>query len=124
MRAMALATAVALLLAGPALADGPISTAPTAGPSAPQPTTPSPPLRSSMAADTGEDQPIALGPCGPEKVRPDGRLETAPHGEIEASVGSHGYRELAGVVCKPIGQNAAVTIGASQTQFDGRVRRR
>lgn len=123
MRAMALATAIVLFLAGPALADGPIATAPATGPAAPQPTTPPPPL--SQAADVSvENSPIAMGPCGPEKVKPDGRLDTAPHGEVEAGVGTNGYHRLAGAVCQPIGQNAAVAVSVSQTQGGGNYRRR
>jgi hypothetical protein len=67
---------------------------------------------------------MAMGPCGPEKVRPDGRLDTAAHGEVEAGVGTHGYRHLAGAVCQPIGQNAAVALSVSETQGDGGYRRR
>lgn len=122
MRAMACATVVVLFFAGPALADGPIATAPAAGPAAPQPTTPASPLPlpGTFSADS---QPIAMGPCGPEKVKPDGSLETAPHGEVEAGVGTNGYRHLAGVVCQPIGQDSAVTVSASETQSAGSFRR-
>ena len=123
MRVIAFATTVVLFLAGPALADGPITTAPTRGPAAPQPTTPPPPLPSAAAA-SAESQPIAMGPCGPEKVKPDGRLETAPHGEVEAGVGTHGYRELGGAVCQPIGQDGAVAVSVGETQSDGSYRRR
>lgn len=118
MRATAFAKAVALLLAAPAVADAPIA----AGPAAPQPTAP-PPL-SSAAGAAVEDPPIAMGPCGPEKVKPDGRLATAPHGEVEAGVGTNGYRRLAGAVCQPIGQNAAAAVSVSQTQGGGGYRRR
>jgi hypothetical protein len=126
MRATALATAVALLLAGPAWAQGPISTTPAAGPAAPQPTTASPPLPSTGADSdpAPAQQQIAMGPCGPEKVKPDGSLETKPHGEVEVGVGTGGYRHVAGYVCQPIGQDGAVTVGVSQTQGDQGYRRR
>ena len=123
MRAMAFAAAAALFLAGPALADGPMTTAPAAGPAAPQPTTPSPPLPSAVA-DPAQSQLIAMGPCGPEKVKPDGTLETKPHGKVEVGVGTGGYRHAAVTVCQPIGQNGAVAVGVSETQADGRYRRR
>jgi hypothetical protein len=123
MRALALATAVALFLAGPALAEGPITTTPATGPAAPQSTTPPPPLPSSQA-DLTDSQPMAMGPCGPEKVKADGSLDTAPHGEMEASVGTNGYRQLAGSICQPIGQDGFVAVSASQTQSDGSARRR
>jgi hypothetical protein len=124
MHAMALATAVALFVAGPVLADDPITTAPAAGPAAPQPTSPPPPLTPDRV-HPAEDQPMAMGPCGPEKVKADGSLATTPHGEVEAGVGTNGYRHLAGAVCQPIGQNGgAVAIGVSQTQGDWNYRRR
>jgi hypothetical protein len=63
-----------------------------------------------------------MGPCGPERVKPDGKLDTAPHGEIEAGIGTHGYRHLAGTVCQPLGQNGAVQVsaGVSQAQYGRR----
>jgi hypothetical protein len=122
MRAMAFGGVIALLLVGPALADGPIATAPASGPAAPQPTTPAPPLRPPQAAPV-EDPAMAMGPCGPEKIKPDGSLDTAPHGEVEAGVGTNGYRQFAGAICQPIGQNGAVAISASQTQGDSGFRR-
>jgi hypothetical protein len=121
MRATAFATVVILLLAGPALADGPIATA-AANSAAPLPPPPPPPLPQAAAA--ADDQPMAMGPCGPEKVKPDGHLETAPHGEAEAGVGTNGYRHLAGAVCQPIGQNAAVAVSVSETQGGSSYRRR
>jgi hypothetical protein len=122
-RATALATGLVLLLHGPALADGPIATAATVGPSAPQPDAPAPPLPPSRPGDPA-DAPMVMGPCGPEKVSADGHVSTAPHGEVEAGIGTHGYRQVAGVVCQPIGENGAVTISAGQTQGDRGYRRR
>jgi len=114
-------TIVALLLAAaasPALADGPVTTASHAQASDPQPQTAPPPLRPDRGL-AAQDQPTAMGPCGPERIKPDGKLDTAPHGEVEAGVGAHGYRHLAGAICQPIGQNGAVTVGVSETQGDG-----
>jgi hypothetical protein len=123
MRAAAFATAVALFLAGPALADGPITTAPAAGPASPQPTAPSPELpRPGEAPPQGPQ--MAMGPCGPEKVKPDGSLEKAPHGEVEAGLGTGGYREIGGSVCQPLGKDGFVAISAGQTQGDYGYRRR
>jgi hypothetical protein len=128
MRATALAAAAVLLLAGPALAQGPISTAPTAGPASPQPTDAAPPIpttpRPSLYDVSAGEAPIALGPCGPEKVKPDGSLETKAHGEVEASVGTGGFRQIAGAVCQPLGQHGAVSVSVSQTQDNGRYYRR
>jgi hypothetical protein len=123
MRAFLCATAAALFLAGPALADGPIATSPADGSAAPQPATAPPPLPLSGSAYADGPQ-VAMGPCGPEKVRPDGKLETAPHGEVEVGAGTSGYRHIGGAVCQPIGQDAAVAVSASATQAQVGVRRR
>jgi hypothetical protein len=128
MRVPVFAAAVMLVLAspflaGPALADGPIATAGGAAPAAPQPTAPPPSLPTTEAAPVDGEQ-IAMGPCGPEKVRPDGQLETKPHGEIEAGVGTGGYRQIAGAVCQPIGQHGVVAASVSATQANPTYRRR
>jgi hypothetical protein len=123
MRVMLLATAALLFLASPALADGPVATAGGSGPAAPLPTTAPPPLPTAVT-EAPEGPQIAMGPCGPETVKPDGKLETKPHGEVEAGVGTSGYRHVAGIVCQPIGQNGAVTVGVSDTHIDDTYRRR
>ncbi len=123
MRAAAFATAVALFLAGPALADGPIATAPAAGPAPPQPTAPSAELPAPGAV-TAQGPQMAMGPCGPEKVKPDGSLEKAPHGEIEGGIGTRGYREVGGSVCQPVGKDGYVAVSAGETQGDFGYRRR
>jgi hypothetical protein len=122
MRAKLFATAAFLFVAGPALADGPVATAGGSGAAAPQPTAPPEPLSTAEAAAV-EGQPMAMGPCGPEKVKPNGQLETKPHGEIEAGVGTGGYRHVAAAVCQPIGQNSAVAVGISDTQASPGYRR-
>ena len=123
MRPVVFVTAALALFSGPALAQGPVSTAGGAGSGAPEPTASAPPLPTGAAPATPE-QPVAMGPCGPEKVKPDGKLETAPHGEVEAGIGTSGYRHVAGVVCQPVGQDSAVTVGASYTQANPTYRRR
>lgn len=123
MRATVIVTAALLLFAGPALAQGPIATAGGSGPAAPEPTAPQPPLPSAATAPAMQ-QPVAMGPCGPEKVKPDGQLETAPHGEVEAGIGTGGYRHMAGTVCQPIGQNGSVVVSAGYSQANPAYRRR
>jgi hypothetical protein len=122
MRAVAFATVIALFLAGPALADEPIATAPATAPAAPQPATSSPPLLLPGVSSV-EGQPLAMGPCGPEKVKPDGSLGAAPHGELEAGVGTNGYHHVGGTVCQPIGQGGAVALSIGETQLGGSNRR-
>jgi hypothetical protein len=122
MRRLTLA-AMLLACAAPAWADGPVSTTSAAQASAPQPSDVPPPLPANSAAMHGA-QPVAMGPCGPEKVKPDGTLETAPHGEVVAGVGTRGYRELGGTICQPVGQNGAVSLSIDDTQGDWGYRRR
>jgi hypothetical protein len=122
MRVLALAAVAGLVLSGPALAQGPISTAPVGGAAMPQPTGPGALPPPGTGYDDGPQ--IDFGPCGPEKVKPDGTLETKPHGEVEADIGTGGYRRVAGSVCKPIGQDAAIAVGASRTEDDQRYGRR
>ncbi len=114
MRPAALAAFLSLIVASPALADAPIATAGGA-PAAPQPSTPPPPLQDAGPA-LANRPPMAMGPCGPEKVRPDGSLATTPHGEVDGGVGSYGFRHLGGAICQPIGQNAAVALRIDQGQ--------
>jgi hypothetical protein len=107
--------AATLSLAGAAAwADAPVTTSTDAAPAPPQPQAAPPPLAG--VADSAAPPGVAMGPCGPERVKPDGKLDTAPHGEIEAGVGTHGYRHLAGAICQPVGQNAAITVSASVSQ--------
>jgi len=117
MRSLTLA-AILMLGAAPAWADGPMSTSNGAQTAAPEPTTAPPALPAEKAG--AAEQAVAMGPCGLEKVKPDGKLETAPHGEAYAGIGTHGYRELGGTVCQPIGQNGAVTLSIDETKGDYR----
>ena len=39
-----------------------------------------------------------------------------------AAVGTHGYREAGGVVCQPVGDHTAVTIGVDVGGYGGRGR--
>jgi hypothetical protein len=113
MRLFVIAAALSLA-AGAAWADGPVTTASNAEQAPPQPQSAPPPLAG--VTDSAAPPRVAMGPCGPERVKSDGKLDTAPHGEVEAGIGTHGYRHLAGAVCQPVGQNAAVAVSASVSQ--------
>jgi hypothetical protein len=117
MRTVLIAAALCLV-AGAAWADGPVTTTSDAARAPPQPQAAPPPLAG--VTDNASPQPMAMGPCGPERVKPDGKLDTAPHGEIEAGVGTHGYRHVAGAICQPIGQNGAIAVSAGQSQWGRR----
>jgi len=116
MRLAAFLTAVALGLAGPALADPPVASAGGSIPAAPQSSAPAP-LPTEAASVTEHGDAVAMGPCGPEKVQADGKLDTRPHGEVEAGVGTGGYRHIGGAVCQPIGQDGAIAVRVDDTQF-------
>jgi len=121
MRRLAIA---ALVLAGagtPALADAPVATAGPAQAPPPEPQASAPPL-SAAPANAPPGSPVAMGPCGPEKVKPDGTLETRPHGEIEAGAGTAGYRHIAGAVCQPLKDGGSVNVGVSYDQWGWRGR--
>ena len=115
----AMVLAAPLMIAVPALADGPLATAAGAQAAAPQPQTPAPPLQSAYPGGPG-GAPVGMGPCGPEKVKPDGTLEAAPHGEVEAGAGTRGYRHLAGAFCQPLKDGGSVSVGVSADQWGGR----
>lgn len=113
MRLLVLAAALSVA-AGAEWADGPVSTTSSADRAPPQPQAAAPPLADAGGAPAV--QRVAMGPCGPERVKSDGKLDTAPHGEIEAGIGTHAYRHLAGTICQPVGQNGAVQVSASVSQ--------
>lgn len=52
------------------------------------------------------------GPLRAEMGPPDRKI----HGEIEAGIGSDGYRSLSGVVTGPLGKNGTLTIAASTSR--------
>lgn len=117
MRLLTLAAVLPLVVAAPAWADGPIATAGNpAQMSAPQPADAAPPLPTDPSLTAGAGQPLVMGPCGPTKAKADGAPDSSPHGEVEAGVGTHGYRELAGSVCKPIGDTGAVSVSVGESQ--------
>lgn len=100
----------------PTAAGGPPEGAPA------QATAPAPPLDAAAQARRDDRGPL-YGPCGPLRRKPDGTIADAAHqahGEVSAAVGTHGYREVGGVVCQPIGDNAAVTIGVNVGRWGGR----
>ncbi len=122
-RALALAFTASFLLASAAMAQEAISTAanaPDAG--APTPARPGPPITLSNQRDLDDEGPLPVGRCGNPKVNADGEpvKDNTPHGAIWAGAGTHGYREVGGVVCQPIGKNAEVTIAVDSVQINRR----
>jgi hypothetical protein len=82
------------------------------------------PLRLSDRIDEGPDVLRPVGPCGGPARKADGKPDKSPHGEVWAGIGTHGYRDIGGVVCAPLGDNAAVSIAVDAGQINGWGRRR
>jgi hypothetical protein len=119
-RALPLMIVAGLIGCAPAGAQEAIATASNAPPLAP----------SNLAAPlalgrhqgfSDEGAPI-IGPCGAVGDVHDGVAEKPdknPHGSISAGVGTHGYRDVGGAVCVPLGDHAAVSIAFDAGRFDG-----
>ena len=61
-----------------------------------------------------------LGPCGPQAVSADGKVDTKAHGYVEAGIGTGGYRHIAAAMCKPLANGGAIAVSVGQTQMQGR----
>ncbi len=98
--------AAAALAETPPAADGPVATAQGA-PSAP-PSTVQTDIKNFI--DEGADKDAEPLP------------DHKPHGFVSASVGSRGYRDVAGAVTLPVGDKANVDLAIDLGQIDGRKR--
>lgn len=132
MKPTALAAALILAaFAGAALADeGPIATgraadlAPASAPAAPLGQV----GRTAAAPEAPGDwaRRVMAGESAPKEVaealqgRCPTRIDSRPHGEVWAGIGTGGYREFGGVVTQPLGDCATVTIGMSRSEGRGR----
>ncbi|MGH7022128.1 MAG: hypothetical protein ACREEB_00905 [Caulobacteraceae bacterium] len=67
--------------------------------------------------------PVPIGPCG-APYKDDGKggvkQDKDPRGEVWAGVGTHGYRDVGGAVCIPVGKAAQVTIAVDSTHWGRR----
>ena len=59
----------------------------------------------------------ARSACGAPPTA-NGKPDRAAHGEVFASVGSHGYREAGGAVCVPLGDHASATLAVDAGRVD------
>ena len=122
----AMIVALALPLAGfaPAAAQEAIPTATRgsdgAAPAAPATDT----IRLRDEVDSGPGFLRPTGPCGGPLKTPEGKPDKTVHGQVWAGVGTNGYREIGGVACMPLGDNAAVSIAVDAGHIDGLGRRR
>jgi hypothetical protein len=117
MRRLTLATLLLVWMASPVFADGPVATSSSAQENAPQPAAGAPPL-AAQSDSAGDERPMVMGACGPTHAKADGNPDHAAHGEVEAGIGTGGYRHIGGTVCQPIGDAGAVTVSVGQTQSD------
>jgi hypothetical protein len=76
------------------------------------------PMRLSDRVD-GPDVLGPVGPCGGPALKQDGKPDRSPHGEVWAGVGTHGYRDIGGAVCAPLGDNSALSIAVDAGQING-----
>jgi hypothetical protein len=117
MRVLAVTTLAALMIgacANVALADGPIATAAPSDAHPPAAETPGP---LNAAKPDGADEVGPIGPCGrPISVDANGKPDLRPSGEVSVGVGTRGYREVSGTVCKPTANGGFVAISAGQIQ--------
>jgi hypothetical protein len=77
------------------------------------------PLDDSIGRETTHTSEVVDGPCGPTVSNsddPNAGPDTHLHGEVSVGVGTGGYREVGGYVCKPLASGGAVAIGVSQMQ--------
>ena len=122
LRACLCALAAAFCVPTLAQAQEAIPTAAAPASDAPLPPAPPPPLSAATHSPGAYAGPV-YGPCGPLRRRADGSIapnSEQAHGEVSAAVGTHGYREAGGVVCQPVGDHTAVTIGVDVGGYGGR----
>jgi hypothetical protein len=116
MRSILVALTALLLWPSTGLAGEVIATAPAT--QSPPAAAPVAPLQEADAVNGGSR--VSVGPCGPEAVTDDGKMETKPHGYVEAGVGTGGYRHIAAGVCKPLANGGAIAVSVSESQMHGR----
>ncbi len=83
--------------------------------------------RPTLIADRNSEHddrgPVPIGPCG-APYQDDGKgglkQDKNPHGEVWGAVGNHGYRDVGGVVCLPVGKNTEVSIAIDSSHWGRR----
>lgn len=80
------------------------------------------PIMIARSRDDDDAGPIRIGPCGVAHdidgvpAKPD----KTPHGEVWAGVGTHGYRQVGGAVCVPVGDHGQVTLAVDAAHWGRR----
>jgi hypothetical protein len=117
LRALSLGACLSLLVGAAALAQEAIPTAGGVNPNSAPKSTVAPRELGDPEQFSSDDYGPRMGPCGPLQTA-DGKPDKSAHGEIHAGVGTHGYRNIGGAVCKPIGENGAVAIAVDINKGD------
>ena len=110
-RALLLLVTVGIVTSAPCWAQEAIATANNTVP--PIPATTAAPLFLRDHQGFSDEGPPLVGPCGAVGEIRDGepqKPDKDPHGYVSAGVGTHGYREVGGAVCVPVGDHTAVSI--------------
>jgi hypothetical protein len=77
------------------------------------------PLDESIGRETSHTSEVVDGPCGPTVSNsddPNAAPDTHLHGEVSVGVGTGGYREVGGYVCKALPNGGSIAISGGQTQ--------
>jgi len=118
MRGLALTAVLFSLAASGAWAQETVSTASPADSHPPGSSAAPAPVDDGIARDTTETTEVVAGPCGPTIASddPSSPPDTHPHGEVSVGVGTNGYREVSGYVCKRTANGGSVAIGVATQQ--------
>ena len=123
-RALPAILACALAIASGASAQEAIPTAANLADGGAPAVTDSGPINITHKREPDDRGPVRVGPCGAVSVSTDGTMppppDKNPHGAVWAGVGTHGYRNVGGVVCVPLGNNSAVTVAVDSTRWGRR----
>ena len=81
------------------------------------------PITISNRREHDDRGPIRISPCGGVRFSTDGTMpppDKNPHGEVWGAVGTHGYREVGGVVCIPVGDRSSVPLAVDSDHWGRR----
>jgi hypothetical protein len=127
MRRLALSAVLLSLAAGPGWSQETVSTAASTDAHPPGTQGGPGPLDESVGRETEHTTTVIDGPCGPTVVNsddPNAAPDTRAHGEVSVGVGTGGYREVGGYVCKPLPDGGSIAIGGGEMQGQTRWGRR
>jgi hypothetical protein len=118
MRGLVLTAVMLILTTTNAWSQETVSTASASDSHPPGSQTAAPPLVDRVTdEDRGPVGPVNPGPCGPRGSNDQAPgADMAAHGAVMVGVGTRGYREAAGWVCKPLTGGGAIAVGIDDSQ--------